>query len=70
MTFDLARQGARRSAEARRHHSVRPSRAQRQDAPLFLTCIDAADDKVEVVARLSFGCEQKEIGLAREVIAV
>jgi hypothetical protein len=37
--------------------------------PLFLTCIDAAGEEVEVVAKLSDGCEQKAISLAREVIA-
>jgi hypothetical protein len=46
----------------------RPARSGKT-RPLFLTCIDAAGEEVEVVAKLSAGCEQKEVSLAREVIA-
>lgn len=37
--------------------------------PIFLTCLDAADEDVEVVAKLSSRCDEKAVNLAREAIA-
>jgi HipA-like kinase len=38
-------------------------------APALITCVDANEQTVEVVAKFSAGCERREAGLAMEVIA-
>jgi hypothetical protein len=46
----------------------RPSRSGKT-RPLFLTCTDPDGAEVEIVAKLSAGCEQQAVSLARELIA-